>query len=492
MDRPQWRKALLATASGVLTALTMPGFGFVPLAFVSLVPLFFALEGAKRLRWALLFGAVFIALDMRWMLTLTRFSPWVVPGFALLAVYLGIFTGLFALFLRRTAGPERGFGPLLLLSAPCGFALLEFARAQGPIGTGFSALYQSLYRAPALIQGASVFGPWAITAGVVFVNAALYLAIRRRRLGYLLAAGVGVATLAAFLLIPIAEDGEDALRVAVVSSNVRQETKLDARNLPELTDRYERLGLRAVSEDPDLVVFPESILPAYILSNEEVFSRLRGLAVEGEARILFGTGVYRNREILNKVALLSETGELVGTYAMVRPVPFGETIPWRGLWEAIGLGSFVDSFLPLDLTPGDAFEPLAEFGTPICFESTFPEPSRRLTQAGASLLATVTNDAWFVGSSELPAHFAAAVFRAVETRRYVIQSANGGISGLVDPRGRILAQTRSEGVTVSTAAMRNDRSLYVRWGDLPFLILVGLGCAVSIGVRVRDRMQSGG
>ena len=93
----------------------------------------------------------------------------------------------------------------------------------------------------------------------------------------------------------------------------------------------------------------------------------------------------------------------------------------------------MSSLLPMDLTPGTAIRALDGIGTPICFESTFAAGSRDLVRRGATLLVTVTNDAWFVGSSELPTHFAFGVFRAVENRRWFVQAANGGISGIVAP-----------------------------------------------------------
>jgi len=482
MVRLEGRKAALALLSGVLTALAMPGFGFGPLVFVALVPLFFALDGRPRFVYGILFGAAFIALDLRWILTLCRFSLLVIPGLVLLVVYLSLFFGLFAVLLvpsRRRPG-----GATFLLTAPVAFTLLEIARAQGPLGNGFSALYHALYRIPPLIQIAGVLGPWAITAVIVFVNAALYLAVRRRRARYAMAGGAAIVVLAAAWLLPVPPTDGDPVRVAVVSSNVKQEVKLDGRNLPSLTDRYMNLGQDALAWNPDLIVFPESILPTYILRNDEVLARLRDLAIGGTTRVLFGTGDYRGREIQNTVALLSKEGDLVGTYAMVRPVPFGEYVPGRRLWEAIGLGRLVNSFLPIDLTPGEAFEPLGEFGTPICFESTFPDPARRLVGKGAGLLVVVTNDAWFAGSSELVAHFAAAVFRAIETRRFVVQAANGGVSGIVDPKGRILESTTREDLVRGTVVSRSDRSLYVRLGDLPLLLLLGIGGLAFLGLRI--------
>jgi len=485
MRRFEGRKASLAVLSGVLTALAMPGFGGGPLVFVALVPLFFALEGRRRFLYGILFGAAFFALDLRWILTLHRFSPLVIPGYVLLAGFSALFCGVFALLLVRERSRPQPW--IFLLGTPAAFTLVEFARAQGPLGSGFSALYQALYRVPALIQAASVLGPWAITALILVTNVGIYLSIRTKRARYALAGVAAVALLAAFALVPVAPNEGSPVRVAAVSSHVQQEVKLDARNLAALADRYENLGRLAIAEEVDLVVFPESILPAYVLSDEALLSRLRNLATDGATRVLFGTGEYRDRRIYNTVALLSPTGDLRGTYSMVRPVPFGEYIPGRRLWEAIGLGRLIDSFLPVDLTPGDGFRPLDGIGTPICFESTFPGPARAFVREGARILAVVTNDAWFVESSELAAHFAAAVFRAVETRRYVVQAANGGVSGIIDPRGRILAATMEEGIVRGTAYERTDRSLYARWGNLPLLLCLGTGWAAFAVVRLRRR-----
>jgi apolipoprotein N-acyltransferase len=483
MSHFELRKAAAAMGSGILVALGMPGFGLFPLLFVGLVPLFYALEGTGGFLYGLIFGLSFFALDQRWVLTVFRFSPLVVPGFLLLVLYLALFPGVFGVLVTRPR--SRPFDAWLLVMAPAFLTLLEIARAQGPLGTGFSSLYHGLYRVPWLIQSAAVFGPWAITAFVVLVNAALYLSLHRRRIRYAAVALGGIGLLAAFALLPVSPDAGDPLRVGIVSSTVRQEVKLDGRNLGALADRYQALGREALESRPALLVFPESILPSFILDDQDVLDRLARLASDGDARILFGTGVYEDGEIRNTVALLSKTGRLFGTYAMVRPVPFGEYIPGRKLWEAVGLKGLMDSFLPVDLTPGEAFDPVGGIGTPICFESTFPGPARAFVRSGATLLAVVTNDAWFVGSSELVAHFSAAVFRAVETRRYVLQSANRGVSGLIDPRGAILASTTGEGVLSGEIHERSGLTLYARWGDLPLVLFLVFLSGVGLAARGR-------
>jgi len=482
MSRFREKKALLALVAGAAVALSMPGLGIGPFVFVALVPLFAAIERGRGFLVGFLAGVVFFAIDLRWLLTLYRFSWFVVPGYLFLVAYLAAYFGLFCFLMAWVRG-QRGFDGALLVLAPLCFTLLEILRACGPLGTGFSALYLSLYRFPPLIQIAAVAGPWAITAAIVCVNASLYLAMRKSAVYFLIAGGL-VGLLAAFSICCGPQEGE-TLAVAVVSSAVPQEKKLDGRNLLPLLEQYITSGEQAARTNPDLIVFPESILPGYILRDERLLPRFRALAEGADAYVLFGTGDYRNDEIYNSVVLLSPDGTTAGMYDMVHPVPFGEYIPGRGLLEGIGLGRFADSFLSQDLARGEGHVPVNGIGTPICFEATFPTAARALVRNGAALLVTVTNDAWFAGSSELRAHFAAAVFRAVETRRTLIQAANGGVSGIVDPRGRILNEVIGEGVLFADVAQQESKSLYSQRGNSILYVVLGASSLAALVWRTR-------
>jgi len=454
-------------------ALVMPGFPFGSLVFVALIPLMFALEEGRGFLASYLAGVAFFLINLRWLYTLARFDLLAVPGAFLLFIYLGLYFGLFGMIvglIRRRWSTDRS----LLIIVPVLFTLFEILRNVGPLALGFSSLYQSLYRLFPLIQLAAYLGPWSITAVIAFINVALYLAIRRRRLAYAILAIGALAALFLVSLLPVADDGEP-LKVAIVSSQISQQEKLDDRNLFSLLDHYSTLGQDAAARDPDLIIFPESILPGYILRDDRLLPTFTTLARQADVQILLGTGDYNHGKIYNSIAAITPQGDVIGTYDMVHPVPFGEFIPGRSLWERIGLKAFIDSFLPQELTPGASYTPLAGVGTPICFESTFSAPSRAFVRNGASLLAVVTNDAWFTGSSELPAHFACAVYRAVETRRYLLQAANGGISGVIDQRGRIIASQKEKGIVSAEVTRLTSESFYTHYGDLPLYLLFAVG-----------------
>jgi len=472
------RETWLAIGGGASAALAMPGFGAAPLVFIALIPLFRAWEGRRGFLCGYLFGLTLFAIDVRWVLTLFRFNALVVPGYLLLVAYLALPFGVAGWLLTLRKGRADAWRWLIL--APALFVLAEWVRTLGVLGIGFSMLHQALFRVPWLIQSAAFLGSWSITAFVVAVNGALYLAWRRRSCRFLLSALVLVLVQASFGWLPSGSEGGVSLAVAIVSSNVEQEVKLDGRHLESLATRFLRLGERAIETDPDLVVFPESFLPSYLLDEEALFSRFAELARAGQFSLLLGTGTLKGGQIFNSVVLVDPEGSVVGAYDMVRPVPFGEYIPGRALLEAIGLGAWAQGLLPIDLSRGTSYDPLDGIGTPICFESTFPTASRQLVRNGAKLLVTLTNDAWFAGSSEIEAHFAAAVFRAVETRRSVVQAANGGISGIVDGRGRIRASTSEETVLTGLVRRSAAQSLYARIGDAPLLAAMAAVVLVSL------------
>ena len=480
------RKVVCALLAGGVIALAMPGFPFGLLVFVVLVPFLALLAEGNGFITGITVGFAFFLVDLRWLFTLYRFNPLIIPGVLLLIIYLSLQFALFGGLIRwsrRRWGSDWG----LLLLVPTVFTLLEILRSHGPLGMGFSSLYQSLYKCPLLIQIVSVAGPWALTTAIVFTNTAFYLALQKKKALYLTMGFGMIGLLLSFSLVPLPPE-KDPLTVAIVSSDVPQEIKLDGENLLPLLEGYIALGKEAAASAPDLIIFPESILPGYILRDERLFHEFTHLAQEARASVLFGTGDIRSGKIYNSVVLLSSSGKIIDIYDMVRPVPFGETIPCRDLLERIGLKCFIASFLPQELSRGEEFLPIGGIGTPICFESTFPTAARELTRQGATLLVTVTNDAWFIESSEMDAHFANVVFRAVETRRYVIQAANGGISGVVNPQGKIIAETIGEGILRTEVSHVEGRSVYTQLGDLPlYLFFAIVGFATVLWQEIRRR-----
>ena len=150
-----------------------------------------------------------------------------------------------------------------------------------------------------------------------------------------------------------------------------------------------------------------------------------------------------------------------------------------------------------DFAPGEKGKPIpwrdGGLGVQICYEIIFPELSRAMVKNNATLLINITNDAWFGKTSGPYQHFSMTVFRAVENRRALARSANTGISGFIDPAGRILASTPllEEAVVTQSLPLINEKSLYTRFGDwfaqicLTVVLGITLFAAVKFVIRIR-------
>ncbi len=106
--------------------------------------------------------------------------------------------------------------------------------------------------------------------------------------------------------------------------------------------------------------------------------------------------------------------------------------------------------------------------TAICYEVIYGEPDPRFVRHGSELLTTITNDAWYGRSSAAYQHWDQASMRAIENGRYLARAANTGISGFVDPYGRVLdgRSSSSRRSSIQDVRFLTERTIYSRIGDL--------------------------
>lgn len=468
----------IAPLSGLLLAFSMPGPNLGLLAWIALIPLFWALDGQapkQAFKIGFLSGLFYFGLLLHWLYTIWDWaSLFIVFGYLVLIGYLGLYWGafsaLYSLFIRLL--------PIwaLIPAVPALWATLEFLRSLTRFGFPWGQVADALYLQLPFVQLASITGPWGVSFLVVLANFLLYLGIRHRMWRYPLMALVLVGLTFSWgsfetnRPLPPARE----LKISIVQPNIPQRVKSDPHRLPELLEIHQKL-LDEVSqggEGVDLVILTESILPAFVLEDPPVRGVFVGWAQAHNTPLLLGTFTQEAQDIYNSVAFISKRGEVMDTYDKVQLVPFStEYFPGIELLRRLGLERLVPIGRLGTLTAGKGFEPLqTELGviaTPICFESIFPQISRAFVLKGASLIVTITNDAWFKRTWALPQHFAKGVFRAVENGRYFVQAANSGISGIIDPKGRILQRSAIEerAVVYGSVQLLDEQKPFTRWGD---------------------------
>jgi len=506
----KYSNIIAALLSGVLLFLSFPKFGSGILAWVALIPLFYSLRDATLLEG---FKAGFLA----GLVAHIGIFYWVsnvvvqygnlpvymgIMAMLLLAAYLSLYTACFAMgvvFLR-------GRGGTLLPAAPLLWTIIEFARSHLLTGFAWENLAYSQYLFGNIIQIADITGIYGISFAIVMVNAVLYnlWSLRFRRRYLLTEIAIASAVIAAiygyghFRTADIRESVQKkaSVEVALVQGNIDQNIKWNDGYQLQTLDIYRSLSLPSIPAEGGLIIWPETAAPFYFEGANPLRAEVIAIAQASNRRLLFGSPRYDEGggkiSYMNSAYLLRPDGTVAGRYDKVHLVPYGEYVPLRQFFPfinkiVVGIGDF---------QPGTGFNPIDSnghrIGVLICYEAIFPESARDYKQKNVDLLVNITNDAWFGKSSAPFQHLSMTVFRAVETRLYLVRAANTGISAIVDPTGKILSQTGLFERTVLKGEVKylDEKTIYAAYGDV-FVYLCGIVLILHYFVLKRRRKNAG-
>lgn len=386
--------------------------------------------------------------------------PWAlaVPCALLLGAYIGFYGGLFA-SLAHAVRREPTWRAVLLLGL--GWYMLEAFRGWFLTGFPWLALASAFAPWPALLQSASWIGGYGL-GGLLAGLACLAAETVRRGGGFARWRPLGAAVLLLAVLFgwgwlePVPATNAPGVNMALVQGNLDQSVKWEPSMQRLTVQRYLALSAQALSvpaaDAPEVILWPETSMPFNYQLHAELSPKLRQFARERGVSLLFGApGFRRNPDgetaTFNRAYLVSPQGTDVAWYEKKHLVPFGEYLPpfldFPFLYQLLqGVGEFM---------PGERTAPLAVSGKPdgqplvlgllICYESIFPELAREQVAEGASVLANISNDAWFGRSSAPRQHLDLGILRAVEQRRWLVRATNTGISAFVSPRGEVIAHS---------------------------------------------------
>jgi apolipoprotein N-acyltransferase len=247
--------------------------------------------------------------------------------------------------------------------------------------------------------------------------------------------------------------------------------------------------LLATARPPSLVLWPEDV----IALAGPLQGSAQGAVVAAEAVRLHTTLIAGVTEpasattFRNEIVAWGPDGRIVGMFEKVHRVPFGEYVPFR---------SFISHFANLSEVPTDAIPghgtgllrtPAGPLGTLVSFEVFYANRSRTSVRAGAELLIVPTNTSSYATAQVPTQEVAADSVQAVETGRDVVQAAPTGYSAVVDQRGRVLDRSvlgRGQLLT-ATVPLRRGFTPYDHLGDLPFLVLAGVGLVAAWAHQLR-------
>lgn len=482
----------LALGSGTLIALSMPPWGFWPLAFVGVMLFEITLgddpTGRQRMLYGFLFGAGWMYLGMAWMVQLT------VPGYLVAG---SVFAGY-----HLVAAWIAPIGPWRVIGRPAAHALAEALRFSFPFGgVPLATLGMSQVGGP-FVGFVRVGGVLLLTWFVFQVGMASVDLVRQLRRGgprqvratpqAASALAISLLVFASSFIAPRGSTTGDTLRIAAVQGGGEQGTS--ALEVPSrvVTDRHlEATRGIGADENLDLVLWPENTIDIPAFAGSEIFDAIAAEAARLDAPISVGITEERDRGArrINSQVVVTQQGDIAGRYDKVRRVPFGEYVPMRGILEFFGapierIGrDAVAGTVPayVDLPDGN------RLGVVISWEVFFAGRAREGVKYGAEALLNPTNGASYTGTIVQTQQVASSRLRAIETGRWVVQAAPTGFTAIVDADGTVLQRTAvSEGrVLYDEIELRTGRTWYTTLGDGPVIgaLLVVLGGSIVVTRR---------
>jgi apolipoprotein N-acyltransferase len=501
-----WKRAAIALLAGALSSLAMAPFNAWPILFVTLPVAVWQIDGAGAGRWrgvpaaALTgwwFGLGYFVPGLYWIGyaflvdadTFAWLLPFAILGLpAYLALFMALGFGLARLFWTRDASRVIALAASLTMS--------EWLRGHALTGFPWNTLGYALSEPLALAQTASLIGLWGLTflAVAIFASPAVLIdGTSRGRKPWI------APVLALVLLLAMTVFGATRLsqqptvllantKLRIMQPNLQQDARFNYSAKAEVMKKYLTLSDRASGpqstgvRDVNILIWPESAFPFFLTREADAMAEIADLLPKGTVLV---TGSVRAPDLppgtritraYNSVYVIDHDGNVLSVYDKLHLVPFGEFLPFQDLMEKIGFEQLTrvqGGFIPgtrrhsMDVPNAPRMLPL------ICYEAIFPgNVVDRNDRPG--WIVNLTNDGWFGISTGPYQHLQQARLRAIEQGLPLVRAANTGISAVIDPLGRVVAELGLglEGVLDSGLPAAIPPTPFARAGDVPIMIIL--------------------
>jgi len=464
------------------------------LAYVSFIPLLFALREStltSAIFTGFFTGLLHETILLSWIIpTLTNhaqfsftyaFSLTIIMS-AILAINFVVFTVLVHFLSKK---------PYHLFVLPFLWVSIEFVRSYGQLAFPWELIGYSQYKWITLIQFSDISGVYGVSGFVVLINVCIFICLlfcyqmtwNKQNVSKSLLA----LSITFFVCIPIIiltygskqiqqmdhnSDQKQYKKVMIVQPSILQDEKWEGDNRIPITQKMVNMTFQGKNKAVDLVVWPETALPYALHSKHQLRQFVLQSMKQMNAGLIVGSlsfiEEHQQTTNFNSAYVIDKKGHIQSRYDKVSLVPFSEFLPYsflKNLWMFYGAPD--DKFKPGKVGQVHQLDDF-QLGIQICFEIIFPQYARILTANGSNLLINISNDGWFGQTASPYQHFSMAIFRAVENKRALIRCANTGISGIIDPCGRIISQSQlyeTTSIIHQVPIVENKHTFYSKWGD---------------------------
>ncbi len=488
---------VLLILSACLSALPLTFSNAFLLSWISFAPLFYVTitKSGDKLRYAIgrgfLFGFIYHVCIYYWFLwfypldyinftTATSIAVVCLAWFGISAVHGVLWCIPFVCchFVKKVSQSKLFLGLVTIAGIIAAQKLTQISELSFP----WVRVSLGQYKAPELIQLASIFGADGVDMLILFINAMLTLAIlckSKRRLAALISAAILFFSNLGFGIVKVNQPQNDnTITIMSVQASVPTDEKWARDGDKICLEAYTSLTKENIRDDIDLILWPESAVPT-IYEKEKAIKKYKKISKEIDTPIIAGIILETNDGNTNNAILLDKNG-FQTIYTKRQQVPFGEYMPYKNFLSKLFPSLTKLNIIEDDYVAGNSSAIMSvengKIGSVICFESIYPHLARQSVLDGAELLVEFTNDSWLETSPAMYQHLAHGVFRSVENGRYLIRSANSGISAVIDSRGKIKSTLgiNEQGVITDTVPFTTEQTFYTKTGDVIFPSVVAI------------------
>ena len=475
------KKYSLIIFSSFLTGIAQQPIFLGFIAWFSFIPIFYFLDNKIKFRDFLisgfLWGFIYHLTSIYWLSMNIGTNIYLALFTMFLSVLILSFNSIIIfsiLFIFK-----KYYSKKYLFFFPFIWVLIEYFRTYGIIGFPWVSIANTQTDYLILIQNAELFGIYGISLWILILNVILYKIIRNRLiikkkislviLSILIFLVPWLTGLALYLNTEINKNNN--LSIGIVQPNIKLEEKKNG-SFNKNFNKILNLSNNLKDEKIDLIIWPESALPAYLLKAESSFRKIQ-IMLGDSTKLITGTTLFdkkdKKRVVYNSIAYI-DNKKIIDYYNKIQLVPMAEYVPWSNIFSfLVDLNIGQSNF-----SKGDEFNIFKynnfNFGSVVCYESTFPWIFKEFSKNGAEFMIIVTNDGWYESGPEPQQHSRQSIFRAIETRKPIVRCANTGISMIIDQAGNINCKLKlnKEGVLKASIFPNKKITFYNKYGD--FLI----------------------
>jgi len=489
--------SLYIISLGAISSFSLPPYNYFIINFITFSLFFIFIFNKKKtsnnkslFKYGWYFGFGYFLFSLYWIaisLTFDQSFKFLIPVAivllpAFLAIFYGLITYLFSILFTKNV--TNSFFIFSIL-----FGTIEFVR--GSIFTGFPwnlisfSFSSSIY----FIQILSIIGTYSFNLICISFFTAPALFILRNSKTEVMVCFFFILVSITFLIFGnVKNDNFNSLkgvknsyRIKAISSNISLDRFYSKQDELKIINELIKLSMPKKIE-PTIFLWPEGIIPDSYLREMKVYKDLFSDKFGADDLIIMGLNSMETKNdkslFFNSMAIFNNKLELIANYNKVNLVPFGEFIPFENILSLIGFKTVTNSYqsfsngetrIPLNIKNNKIDLDLLPL---ICYEIIYS--GNLYSDHNFDYIINISEDGWFGNSIGPEQHFSHSIFRAIESGKYIIRSANNGISAIINPMGIIEQEVGfgSTGYVELSESKLVKSTLFMLYGNKIFLMLI--------------------